>query len=85
MVAVVKVHVDNTTVSDEEITELEVWVNANDSGEIEYIAVGRGAVLVHGPRPRHNAGVSAAQVRHSGCLTDDLDEALAAMRTTRDA
>lgn len=85
MVAVVKVHLDNTTVSDHETTELEVWINAHDSGEIEFIAVGSGAVLVHGSRPRHNAGVSAVEVRHSGYLTSDLDQALAAMRTARDA
>jgi hypothetical protein len=78
----VEVYFD-AVVSQAERSEVERWVAANDSGEVEFIAIDDLWVGVYG-RKSQFVGVTGTAPRH-GSLADDLDAALGVMCAKRDA
>jgi hypothetical protein len=76
----VDVRYDGTVTGDER-AEVEAWMRAHRTDDIDHVTVGAGAVVIHSAHSRPNHARSGVAIRYPGRLSAALDEALATLQS----
>jgi hypothetical protein len=78
--SLVDVRYDGTVTGDER-AEVEAWIRAHQTEDIDHVTIGAGAVVIHSAHSRPNRVRSGVAIRYPGRLSAALDEALATLRS----